>query len=335
MDDTDDTSTAVVPDHPTVLAALRLGSRAPSVHNTQPWRWVFDGSRLYLFGDPSRQLSSADPQGRQLVISCGAMLDHVRTAFAAQGWHTDTTRLPEPGRDDYLAVIDFRPWQNPPAQVRARVQAIDRRRTDRLPMLPPHHWEETTRAARDAAARHDTELGVLDEGVRPRLVAASEQSVALRRYDMQYQNELRWWSGHHSPADGVPVSALASEAELSQVGVGRAFPPAPRSLRRGDLDDHSRLLVLSSSGDTPQQWLHTGETLSTILLDCTAAGLATCPLTHITELMSSRRIISGLTTRPGQPQVLIRVGTAPEEPEQPPTPRRAVSEFLELRAAPA
>ncbi|WP_433722182.1 hypothetical protein ACQP0C_20780 [Nocardia sp. CA-129566] len=74
------------------------------MHNTQPWRGVFDGIRLHLYRDNDRLLTSADPLGRQLVISCGATLHHVRTAFAAEGWHTDTTRLPDVGRSDYLAI---------------------------------------------------------------------------------------------------------------------------------------------------------------------------------------------------------------------------------------
>lgn len=326
----DDIGTAVVPDHPTVLAALRIGSRAPSVHNTQPWRWMFDGSRLHLSTDPARQLSSADPQGRQLVISCGAMLDHVRTAFAARGWHTDTTRLPDQDNSEHLAAIDFRPFADPTEQQRARAEAIERRRTDRLPMLPPHDWDDITRSAQASATRFDIELGVLGDNDRPQLTEASQRSAALRRYDMQYQNELHWWAGHSSPADGVPVSALVSEAELSQVGVGRAFPPGPESARREDLDDHSRLLVFSSAEDSRHNWLHAGEVLSAVLLDCTIAGLATCPLTHITELSSSRRIISDLVPEPGKPQILVRVGTAPTEPDYPQTPRRPVSDFLDL-----
>src|SRR5689334_19638256 len=79
MTDTSPSSVRSVPDHPTVLAAMRMASRAPSLHNTQPWRWIFDGVRLHLYRDDDRLLTSADPLGRQLVISCGAMLHHVRT----------------------------------------------------------------------------------------------------------------------------------------------------------------------------------------------------------------------------------------------------------------
>lgn len=331
---TDSSSSPVrsVPDHPTVLAAMRLASRAPSVHNTQPWRWVFDGIRLHLYRDNDRLLTSADPLGRQLVISCGAMLHHVRTAFAAAGWHTDTTRLPDVGRSDYLAVIEFRPWPDPPTGVLARARAIDDRRTDRLPLFAPTGWSQLMHAVRMLVTPHDLELDVLDEGARTKLAVASEHVTATRHYDMEYQTELGWWAGHSGDPEGVPREALVSDAEFARVGVGRSFPSAPHSARRGTLEDHARLLVLSSSRESVGAWLHTGEALSAVLLECAATGAATCALTHITEMPSGRKVIAGMLPHPGIPQVVIRVGTAPnDEPQAPPTPRRPLTDILTMK----
>ncbi|WP_433716022.1 Acg family FMN-binding oxidoreductase [Nocardia sp. CA-084685] len=331
MTDSSASSVRSVPDHQTTLAAMRLASRAPSLHNTQPWRWVFDGVRLHLYRDDDRLLTSADPLGRQLVISCGAMLHHVRTAFGAKGWHTDTTRLPDSHRTDYLAVIEFRPWPEPPAGVLVRARAIDRRRTDRLPMYAPTDLAQFLHAARMLVTPHDLELDLLDDSAHQKLAAASEHTTTVRRYDMEYQAELHWWAGHSGDPEGVPREALASDAEFARVSVGRTFPSAPHSARRGDLEDNARLLVLSSPRESVTAWLHTGEALSALLLECTTAGLASCPMTHITEMPSAREIIESMLPRPGIPQVVIRVGTAPDEPETPPTPRRPLTDILTIR----
>ncbi|MGK8491401.1 Acg family FMN-binding oxidoreductase [Nocardia asiatica] len=318
-----------VPDRPTILAALRLAARAPSVHNTQPWRWVFDGARLHLYTDADRLLPSTDPSGRQLVISCGAMLHHARTAFADQGWHTDTVRVPDRQRPDHLAVIEFRPWIDPPDGIHTRALAIERRRTDRLPMSEPDGLADLLPRLRMLTSPHDVELSVLDDSVRPRLAAASEQAGALRRHDLLYQTELEWWTGHSDNPEGVPASALVSDAENARVGVGRAFPPARHSMRRARLEDRARLVVLGTQGNSVTQWLHTGEALSAVLLECTAAGLATCALTHITELPTTRKLLAGLVPRPADPQVLIRIGTAPDDADTiPPTPRRPIADIF-------
>ena len=63
--------------------AARTAGLAPSIHNTQPWRWRVDGSTLDLRAERSRQLAITDPVGRMLAISCGAALHHVRVALAA------------------------------------------------------------------------------------------------------------------------------------------------------------------------------------------------------------------------------------------------------------
>ncbi|MBF6469726.1 hypothetical protein IU427_31865 [Nocardia beijingensis] len=323
-----------VPERRDLMAALRLASRAPSVHNTQPWRWVFDGTRLHLYTDADRLLPSTDPHGRQLVISCGAVLHHARTALADQGWHTDTTRVPDRQRPDHLAVIEFRRWPDPPEAIHTRALAIDRRRTDRLPMTEPAGFADLLPRLRMLTSPHEVELSVLDDSARPRLAAASRQVGALRRHDLLYQTELEWWAGHSEALEGVPASALVSDAELARVGVARAFPPAPHASRRARLDDRARLVVLATEADSVTQWLRTGEALSAVLLECTAAGLATCALTHITELPTTRGLLSSLIPRPAISQVLLRVGSAPDDTDTiPPTPRRPVTETFTVTAA--
>lgn len=52
--------------------------------------------------------------------------------------------------------------------------------------------------------------------------------------------------------------------------------------------DHSMILVLSTDGDTLDELVRCGEVLSTVLLECTLTGYATCPLTHLTEVPHSR-----------------------------------------------
>ncbi|KIA62486.1 Acg family FMN-binding oxidoreductase [Nocardia vulneris] len=321
-----------VPDRPTITAAVRQAGRAPSVHNTQPWRWVFDGTRLHLYRDNERLLTSTDPHGRQLVISCGAVLHHLRTVFAEFGWHTDTVRLPDPDSLDHLATIEFRPWPDPPAGVHARARAIERRRTDRLPMLAPQHWAELVHAARMLANPHDIQIDVLDTGAGARLAAASQHATALRRYDMEYQAELHWWSGHSHAPEGVPRSALISDAEAARVPVARTFPAAPHSSRRADVEDQAQLMVLSSTGDSVSAWLRSGEALSAVLLECTVAEQVSCALTHITELPTARKAIADLLGHSVTPQVVIRVGTAPDDDEATPmSHRRPVSDILSFR----
>lgn len=328
MSATDAARTVPVPDHPTLRTAMRLAARAPSVHNTQPWQWRFDGARLTLTVDADRLLPAIDPLGRQLVISCGAMLHHLRTVCADLGWHTDVIRVPDRNRPDRLAVLGFRPWPAPPAWAHTRARAIARRRSERLPLRAPQHWEALLPELRAAAARHRCELHEIAETDRPRLAAASRELAAVRGRDVLYDTEIHWWSGHPDSRDGIPPSALVSSAEFARVGVGRAFPPIPRSPRRTVPADRARLLVLTTATDSVTPWLCAGEALSELLLECTTAGLSTCALTDLAEVPTGRALLSELIAHPGAPQVLIRVGmAAANSVPPPPTPRRPIEEF--------
>src|SRR6185312_6884097 len=95
-----------LPDEKTVRSGIALAIRAPSVHNTQPWRWRVGDSSLHLYADWSRHLTATDPEGRDLVVSCGASLHHMRVALAALGWGTVVHHVPNPGDPKHLAAIE-------------------------------------------------------------------------------------------------------------------------------------------------------------------------------------------------------------------------------------
>ena len=63
-------------------AAVQLACRAASLHNSQPWQWLAEGTGLHLYVDRSRILPSTDKSGR--------------VAMAAAGWAANVDRFPDP-----------------------------------------------------------------------------------------------------------------------------------------------------------------------------------------------------------------------------------------------
>ena len=96
---------AQFPDDNTIRAALEMAGRAPSVHNSQPWLWRVGPHSLHLYADPTLHLKHTDPDGRDLLVSCGAALNHCGVALAALGWQAKIQRLPNPAQPDHLASI--------------------------------------------------------------------------------------------------------------------------------------------------------------------------------------------------------------------------------------
>lgn len=319
-----------------IADAIRLACRAPSYHNSQPWKFVGRGKGavdLYLDGD---RLVDTDRAGRQALLSCGAVLDHLRVAMAAVGWVADVDYFPNPSDPSYLASIGFLPMSYVTDAHRRRANAIPTRMTDRLPFAAPAQWKTFEPLLRHAVDDDLAVLDILSDEDRPRLAEASQLTEALRLYDSSYHAELNWWTESFASDDGVPPSALVSAAESDRVDIGRDFPVIHGRERRPQVpEDRSKVLVLSALGDTRRDLLTCGEALSVALLEATMAGMATCPLTHLTEVTASREILHELTGR-RLPQVLIRMGMVPAVDEiPPPTPRRPLSDVLLWALSPA
>jgi hypothetical protein len=320
-------------DPQTVANAVELACRAPSVHNSQPWHWVVTGDELKLFFEPHRVPHATDLSGREAIISCGAVLDHLRVAVAAAGWRADIERFPNPNDLDHLATISFTPLELVTDAHRARADAILQRRTDRLPFAPMPNWAAFEPVLRSTVDTDKAVLHVLPASVRPELAEASRLTESLRRYDSSYHAELQWWTAPYEVSDGVPYSTLVSVSERDRVDVARAFPAGEHPDRRPEVDhDRSTIVVLSTYGDTRREALGCGEVLSDVLLEATMAGLATCTLSHLTELEASRNIIRALIGGEHDPQLLIRIGLVPSMAQVPPaTPRRPLADVLEIR----
>lgn len=317
---------------PVVIAeAVRLACRAPSLHNSQPWLWVADAGRLDLFLDPNRAVHG-DRSAREALISCGAVLDHLRVAMAAAGWSVEIDRFPDPKTPEQLASIGFTPNEAVTDAQRYRASAILARRTDRLPFLAPSHWGPFEAVLRGSVGE-PVRLHVLADEVRPQLAEASQLTESLRLYDSAYHAELGWWTAPFGVSDGIPESALVSAAESDRVDVGRVFPVTHNRERRTEVgEDRAKILMLSTASDDPADALACGEALSAVLLEATMAGLATCPVTHLTEVPTGRAVLAALAACDGLPQLVLRVGSAPVFERLPePTARRPLADVLQVR----
>jgi hypothetical protein len=190
--------TATAPTAEVIRDAVRLACRAPSLHNSQPWRWVAEGATLQLWADLCQAMTATDHTGRELTLSYGAVFDHLRVAMAAVGWESATERFPEQDEPNHLATLKFRPIEAVAKGEQLRADAIRRRRTDRLPFEVPANWPALQSELCRAVFPYDVLLDVVAADERPNLAEASLRTETLRRYDTTYLSELRWWTSSRS-----------------------------------------------------------------------------------------------------------------------------------------
>ena len=315
-----------LPDQATIEAALALAVRAPSVHNSQPWRWRIGEESVHLYADPTRQLPRVDPDRRDLMLSCGVALHHFTVALSALGWAAEVQRLPNPADANHLASVTIvGPAAND--QDIALAAAIPRRRTDRrwFSSWPVAGGDIALMAAR-AARSGVTVQRVDDEGELARVVA---HAVREHISDPAYLAELSMWSGRFGTPAGVPARN-APPADRHGAFAARVFanPVLEQPSGVEARDDAGVVLVLSTATDNPLALLRAGEATSLVLLTATALGLASCPLTEPLEVAATRtEVRAKILEGDGFPQMLLRIGwPALNADPLPATPRRALSD---------
>jgi nitroreductase len=317
------------PDHETIHAVLSLATRAPSIHNSQPWRWRVGEQSLHLYADKSMRLPNTDPDGRELMLSCGAALHHCVVALAALGWQAKVHRFPNPAEPDHVAAVEV--YHYPASDLDITLAAaIPRRRTDRR-----HYsvWSVPTADIAVMGARA-ARAGVMLRQVAslPKLQRIVAQAAWQHATDPDYLTELATWSGRHASAVGVPARSTP-RSDSTAVRPGRVFagvalaePPDDESA-----DDEAIVLALGTTDDDQMARLRAGEATSLVLLTATALGLASCPVTEPLEIDETREAIrTDVFGTSGYPQMLLRVGWAPVNAEPlPSTPRRALADVVE------
>jgi nitroreductase len=318
-----------VPDDTTIRSAIALAMRAPSVHNSQPWRWRVGDETVHLYVDPKVVLRQTDPDGRDLMLSCGTVLHHFRVAAAAFGWRARAHRFPNPAVPEHIASFEFE-RKTASEQDIALAGAIPRRRTDRRrysswPVPLGHIAQIASRAAQEGIVLYRAEaLPILENAV--------VEAAAAHALDIEYQTELRLWSGRRGSLDGVPAANTPAPDESSKI-TSRAFahPLLGQSHDDRGTDDASEILVLATPSDDIMSRLRAGEATSAALLTATTLGLATCPLTEPLEIPRTRAAIrSEVLDNSGFPQMLLRVGWSPSTADPlPRTPRHAVTEMID------
>ncbi|RAV14033.1 NAD(P)H nitroreductase [Mycolicibacterium sp. GF69] len=317
------------PDHDTVRTALSLATRAPSIHNSQPWRWRVGDESLHLYADLDRQLTNADPDSRDLLLSCGIALHHAIVALAALGWHAKVHRFPNRAEPQHLAALELRP-QNPGELDVVLAAAIPRRRTDRRLY---NSWcvPEADIALMGARAAR---FGVMLREVAqlPKLQSVVAEAVRQHTADDGYLRELTAWSGRHASVAGVPARNTPRSNPAAAIPARMfAGPVLAEPPDASPEDDSATVLALGTKDDSPLARLRAGEATSLVLLTATALGLASCPVTEPLEIAETREAVrADVFGDTGYPQMLLRIGWAPVNADPlPSTPRRAMADVVE------
>lgn len=296
---------------------IETAARAPSVHNTQPWRFHVSRYVIELYSDPRRKLR-LDPVGREMIISCGAALFGLRLAVRSLGYLPEVELLPDPPR--LLARVRLGA-EAPMTEAEWRMlYALPHRHTHRGPFdARPLPAGLLAGLQRDAFAEGAT-LALVEPAIAYQRLA-DIVAAASRRQDLDpvARAEIRRWVRPAGSAarDGVPAQAIPARALPEQTGRQRG------RLRQRDFDQDRGLgtlpvagppaaatAVLVTHGDGLADWLRAGQALHRLLAHAADRWVFASLFTQPMEAVAIRDLIRTRLSLPGSPQMLLQLGPA-------------------------
>jgi nitroreductase len=303
---------------------------APSVLNTQPWRFVAHDDVIEVYAIPTRGLPAVDPSAREAHISCGAALLNLRLAIAAAGRIPIVRLLPDPENRAHVARVRIAGPMTAPPTDRQLSDAIPWRRTSRQPFSDEPVPQPVLDALTMAADLEGARFNVVPAWRRGMVSRAVQEANLAQQGDPRVSAEVDRWTLHRSESNsGIPDAALGPQPERPDAIVRDfAFGRHVAGRASADFEAEPLLAVILTVFDDQAAWLRAGLALERVLLTATVQGLSAGLLTSPLEVASLRRMLVDEVASRGHPQVLLRLGYGPAQPD---SPRRDLADVLEIR----
>jgi nitroreductase len=310
-----------------MTACLTDAIAAPSIHNSQPWRFrIVSAGTVEVWADRARRLPVIDPANRELLISVGAALFNLRVAVLARGRTPLVMLFPQPDEADLIARLTVGPAHRPDATVAALAHAIPLRHTNRRPLRPIEVPDHVVGDLIAAARVEGGQLTVMDKRGRDAVLGLVRSANYWQRENPRYVTELAQWTGRRDEPDGIPATAFGPWDALETMPMrdfGQAYPKQPR--RHATFETDPTIAVLYSGGDGDRQWVRTGQALERVLLTATVRGLATTPMSSVVEVPQLRSLLTD-NEQVRTPQIVLRLGYG--DPTGP-SPRRPLADVVD------
>lgn len=305
--------------------ATAAAIRAPSMHNSQPWRFRLRAGAIEVLADPARQLTVADRAGWAVRIACGAAAFNARLALAVNGTPAEVALRPVPSDPELMARLTPGPARPPTFAEQDLFDAIPRRYSNRRPFWPTPVPSEVRVRLIEAARIEGVWLELLVGMTALAGFAEIARSAdrVLRR-DPRYQAEMFAWTHTEAAPDGVPVTAGGPAAEPQDLLPQRPYADRPRAAGR-DFEPEPLVAVLGAAGDSAGDQIGAGQALQRVLLTLTDAGLACSMISQPIEVPAAREQLRRSLGRFGVPQMGLRIGYGQAGR---PTPRRDVTDVI-------
>jgi nitroreductase family protein len=310
-----------------VALLLRAATAAPSLYNSQPWRFVVVDHEARIFLDPDRRSPVADPAGRQQVIACGAALLNLRLAIRELGYEPQVSLWPAGAEAEHLATVRRGTIASASATDRKLYSQIEQRHTNRRHFALRPIYPAARQFIRYAAVSEGAQLRPIDSmSDRNAVIDLLVRAIRAQRSDLRLGSEMSGWLHSNTEEDGMPVSAWRG-ADFPIPGLDERGGGGNWERTIADLVHSHTFFVLSTPHDNATGWLVAGQAMQRALLSATQLELAVSFFNQIVESPPLRDELTERLDIVGVPQMMMRVGYPAHRAV--PTGRRPLDEVID------
>ncbi|WP_018336067.1 Acg family FMN-binding oxidoreductase [Butyricimonas synergistica] len=312
------------------LKIAGYASKAPSGHNTQPWRFGSTDDGIVILPDFSVRLPVVDGDDRELFISLGCALENLVISARHFGYSADVTGY---GTER----IGVRLMQDGSVGDDPLFGLIERRQTNRG-MYNGDKLADRVLGVFESLCREDrvkmyfTPVGsALADTLTEYIVKGNRVQMNDKAFKAELLSWMRFTAGQVKKTnDGLSYKVFGNPPLPPAIAkpIVRCFlkPDKQNKSDREKIRSSSHLVLFTTQDNTPGVWIGVGRTLQRFLLMATGEGVSCAFLNQPCEVRSlAVEMQDLLPINKEYPTLILRLGYADAMPY---SPRKQLEELL-------
>jgi len=306
-----------------LINLTKYAIKAPSVHNSQPWKFKLEKNSITIYPDYERILPVADPENHELFISLGCALENLIIAAGHFGYHTDIEMKMEDPFQESIRV-EFSSGNN--QNYNRLFKNIEIRQSTRnkynKALIPPADIEKLNEAGNQDQVLFllFTEPGQIDP-----VIEITKRATVLQLSKKEFIKEIMQWIRFNKmtakkSGDGLYSGAIGSPSVPKWFGklfLNLTLDPKSEARKNVNLmKNSSGILIFIAKENNKQAWVNLGRSFQRVAITATSLNINHAHISSACEEIAARKkLTEALQLNPGeQPLLIIRIGYSAKRP---------------------
>jgi len=317
-----------------LINLIKYAIKAPSGHNSQPWKFKLEEDSITIFPDYQRALPVADPDSHELFISLGCALENLVIAAGYFGYHTEIEmKMEDPLKESIRVVLSSGNNKNYDQLFKnIEIRQSTRSKYNKA-LIPPADIEKL-----NEAGKQDQVLFLLytGQGQIDPVIEITKSATVLKLSKKEFIKELMHWIRFNrktakKTGDGLYSGAFGGQSVPSWLGkffMNLTYDPKMEGRKNVNLmKNSSGILIFIAKKNNKEAWVNLGRSFQRVALMATSLNINYAHINSACEEIEARKKLAEvLQLNPEeQPLLIIRIGYSAKRPY---SFRRPIEEVL-------